>query len=379
MPAMKPFKTAVIIPYALYPAKMGGQKGIALFYEHLSKITPLLFLCGKGNFPADNIRISPREIIGTGKSRYFDLGLYFRIRKLIRKEGITHIIFEHPYFAWLIGWLRLTTSCTIAIHSHNIESLRFKSTGNWWWKIMWYYERFAHRKAHINFFITDEDRDFAIRHFKLKADDCHTITYGIEINKPPSLSQRESQRKQLLQKHEIDAGHKLLLFNGTLDYPPNQQAIDNILNHINPLLLVSGIRYKIIICGKDLPAAYENLLPYRDKNIIHAGFVDDINLYFMGADIFINPVTTGGGIKTKLVEALAMSMTAVSTQTGALGVPSYGAGTNLLLAQDGDWETFTRHIINHEQFSNIPEAFFSHFYWGNIVQKAFDVLISKTI
>jgi glycosyltransferase involved in cell wall biosynthesis len=377
MPLQQPFKPAALIPYPLYPAKMGGQKGIALFYEHLSKLTPVLFLCAQGNYPKDTAAISPFEIIGKGKRRYFNPGLYFKLRKLIKQEGITHIIFEHPYYAWLIGLLRYTTPCAIAIHSHNIESLRFKSTGSWWWKIMWLYERFAHRKAHINFFITDEDRDYATRHFNLIPNRCHTITYGIEINSAPTTASREKLRKELLQKHGMDADEKLMLFNGTLDYPPNQQAIDNILYHINPLLLSSGIRYKIIICGKNLPASYQNLETFKNKNIIFAGFVEDINLYFMGADIFINPVTTGGGIKTKLVEALAMSMTAVSTETGALGVPSYSAGDNLLLAKDNDWESFTRHIINYSQHRQISSSFFTHFYWGNIVQKAYDILVSK--
>jgi hypothetical protein len=58
---------------------------------------------------------------------------------------------------------------------------------------------------------------------------------------------------------------------------------------------------------------------YADQNIIYAGFVDDISIYFKGADVFINPVSYGGGIKTKLVEALGYNLNAVSTSNGAIG------------------------------------------------------------
>jgi len=49
--------------------------------------------------------------------------------------------------------------------------------------------------------------------------------------------------------------------------------------------------------------------------------VDDITLYYKGADMLINPVMDGGGIKTKLVEALGYSMNVVTTTSGAIGVP----------------------------------------------------------
>jgi hypothetical protein len=31
--------------------------------------------------------------------------------------------------------------------------------------------------------ISNEDKEYAITHFKLNADNCHTITYGFELKK----------------------------------------------------------------------------------------------------------------------------------------------------------------------------------------------------
>ena len=117
------------------------------------------------------------------------------------------------------------------------------------------------------------------------------------------------------------------------------------------------------------------LKAYADKNIIYAGFVDDITLYFKGADIFINPVTDGGGIKTKLVEALGYNLNAVSTINGATGVDENMCNGKLLTTEDDDWESFSvkmREAVFVGQ--SIKDDFFNHFYWDNIAKKAAEIV-----
>jgi len=169
----------------------------------------------------------------------------------------------------------------------------------------------------------------------------------------------------------IDPAERILLFNGTLDYKPNRDALDCILDVINPLLLKAGaFRYKIIICGNRLPASFNQLADFKTKNIIYAGFVEDINLYFKGADIFINPVTDGGGIKTKLVEALGFNTSVVSTKSGATGIPVSVTGEKLRLVEDDDHTGFVNAILTTDPGQLIPTAFFTHFFWGSIATQA---------
>ena len=148
-----------------------------------------------------------------------------------------------------------------------------------------------------------------------------------------------------------------------------------ILNTINPALQKrAGFTYRIIICGKNLPENLAELKAYRDQHIIYAGFVDDITVYFKGCDLFINPVTDGGGIKTKLVEALGYNISCISTKSGAIGIPEAITGKKMVLTGDTDWEPFTNAIIDIKTQENIPNAFYNHFYWGNIADKAASVL-----
>ena len=101
------------------------------------------------------------------------------------------------------------------------------------------------------------------------------------------------------------------------------------------------------------------------------GFVEDIGLYFKGADVFINPVVEGGGIKTKLVEALGYNVNAVSTVNGAIGVPAALCNGKLLLVNDDDWAGFAQAVtVAVKIIADISPAYYEHFYWGHNAERA---------
>ena len=371
----KPVKILSLVSYKFLPPDMGGQKGIAFFNRYLSKKINLRCVTTKDN-NTDNSESYPiQNILSNSRLRYINPFYFFILSRIIRQEKITHLILEHPYYGWLAILLKWFCKIKLIVHSHNIESQRFKSMGKWWWGILWHYEKFTHRNADHNFFIQNNDRDYAIENFKLVPEHCTTITYGFEFNTVPAAEVKITARELICKMYNIPATEKILLFNGTLGYKPNLIAVNNILEKINPLLLASeNFTYKIIICGNKLPAAYKGLIDYKEKNIIYAGFVDDINLYFKGCDIFINPVIDGGGIKTKLVEALGYNLSVVSSQSGAIGISAEVTGAKMKLVEDGNWAAFATEIINMQTAKQTPAVFFEHFYWGNITEKAAAVL-----
>ena len=371
-------KIALLAPYNVYPPQTGGKKFIALFYEYLAKILPVEFISVPENDMPPRLQESFHGILGSKKLRYANPFLFFRLKKIIKEKGITDLIIVHPYFGWLAWLLKKSTGVQLSLLSHNIESVRFKTMGKWWWRGLWQYEKNVHRIIDHNFFVTEEDMAFAIKNYLLVPDKCHVITYGIEWQEQPSGEDKRQAAAFLRQHHNIKEEEKILFFNGSLNYLPNIEAVNFILEHINPALLeTTGFHYKIIICGKGLPSAFGELKSYAKKNIIYAGFVDDINIYFRGSDLFLNPVISGGGIKTKLVEALGNGLSAVSSKTGAFGVSPEIAGSKLSVLNDHDWEAFVQAIINAQSGSETGPAFFNHFYWGNIAAKAADIIQGK--
>ncbi|MDQ6904344.1 MAG: glycosyltransferase family 4 protein, partial [Bacteroidota bacterium] len=211
--------------------------------------------------------------------------------------------------------------------------------------------------------------------YKINAEKTAVITFGISWNAIPSIFERDAAKKTLLNKYSIADDEVLFLFNGAFDYQPNLDAVKNIIDKINPLFIRENVAYKIFICGKNLPAEMDELKKYKDKNIIYTGFVDDISIYFKGTDIFLNPVTDGGGIKTKLVEAIGYNLNAVSTLNGAIGVEEDLCNGKLLLCENIDWQGFSnkmKEAINIGKSTD--ETFFEKFYWDNIAQKAANIV-----
>ena len=365
-----------IVTYKIFPAKLGGQKGIALFNQYFSKKHKLFCFTIKDNDPSF-ASYKVFNLLSNHSSRYFNIFYFGVIKKIIRENNITHIICEHPYYGWMALLLKYFCKVKLIVHSHNIEAERFKTLGKWWWRILRVYEKFIHKNANFTFCITAEDREYFYKNYKIPYQKSVVVTYGISWNEIPTNNERSEAKDQLLKKYSLPCSTHLFLFNGTLDYGPNLQAVKHILEEINPLFIKKNISYKIIICGKGLPVEMNELKKYADQNIIYAGFVDDISIYFKGVDVFINPITDGGGIKTKLVESLGYNLNVVSSSNGAIGVDGNICNGKLLLCENDDWRSFADKMelaisINKK----ISSEFFEHFYWGNIAAKAEDIVMN---
>ncbi|MBK8141632.1 MAG: glycosyltransferase family 4 protein [Chitinophagaceae bacterium] len=367
-------KVLVIAPYPYLPYFSGGQKFIAQFLEYFANEVNLTVISVQENdfSLVKNYRTIP--LLKKSFYRYIDLSLVKKISNEIKLNKYDAIIWEHPYYAWLAFSVKKRTGIQTIIHTHNIEHQRFRSTGRWWWPLLKLYEKWSFKKADKLFFITPEDKDFAIGSWKTDSAKCIHLPFGITIKEHPSdnISCKETIRQQ----HAIAPDEKIILFNGLLRYKPNLDALKYILESINPLLLAApSFRYKIIVCGKDLPAELDSLTSYADKNIIFAGFVENIETYFKAADIFLNPVQSGGGIKTKMVEAIAYGATVIATESGAAGLDKKVCGNKLVTVPDNDWAAFAEKVLENSKTSiNTPAGYYETYFWGNIVKKIASVI-----
>lgn len=355
-------KVLVIAPYAYLPSVSGGQKSIALFLRHLGDRTRLTVISvAENDFTlVKNYQTIP--LLKRSFARYYDTGLTRKITAIVKEQGFDTLIWEHPYFAWLAFRIRKKTGVRTIIHTHNIEYQRFQSTGRWWWPVLKWYERRALRKADGVFFVTPEDKQFAITQWKIPASRCFDLPFGIDIKTCPE--NRPEFRREIGRLHGMEPAERILLFTGLLSYKPNLEALRIILDKINPLLLGMGIAYKIIICGKGLPDEMNDLKSYAEQQVIYAGFVEDIEAYYQGADIFLNPVLSGGGVKTKMVEAIAFGARVISTKSGAIGVDPSVCGDKLTILDDGDWPGFAEAITKTNTGQGpTPPAFYQRYNW----------------
>jgi len=130
-----------------------------------------------------------------------------------------------------------------------------------------------------------------------------------------------------------------LLFTGGMNYEPNIDACLWFAEKVLPDLVGHFKDLKFYIVGQNPPAVIKAL---AGKNIKVTGFVDDINLYYQRAKLFICPMRLGAGQKNKILEAMINKTAVVSTSEGNLGIH---APPSAILTADSKLD-FKKTIIN---------------------------------
>src|ERR1044072_1314487 len=123
-----------------------------------------------------------------------------------------------------------------------------------------------------------------------------------------------------------------LVFTGSMDWLPNDDAIRYFMREIIPLIKQQAPDATLTVVGRNpAPALFE--LGKTDPSLVITGRVEDVRPYMEAAAAYIVPLRIGGGTRLKIFEAMAMQKAVVSTTVGAEGLPLTD-GVELLLADE---------------------------------------------
>lgn len=360
-------KIADIISYKFIPYTSGGQKFIFKLLEHIGRHATVLAIGTANNRTPTKTSFSLHRLLIKNPFSYIDLVGFLRVYFFLKKEGINALIIEHPYLGWMGFLLKKLLGIPLLIHTHNIEYLRFRSLRKTWWPLLRAYETWVLKIADHIFCISEEDKRWMTDVMRINQEKCSLIPFGVDQQWAPE--DKVVLKHEICQRHGFQENKPLLLFTGDLSYKPNTDAVKIILDHLLPELQAAGYAFNMLIVGRSMPAGIAEKLK-KQENVLWTGFVENIDDYNKAADIFINPVLTGGGVKTKLVEALGMNCFCISTKSGALGVDPLVCGERLVMVEDNDWKGFAKAIISiNPETPAVPEAFYEKYSWESIAQK----------
>jgi polysaccharide biosynthesis protein PslH len=122
----------------------------------------------------------------------------------------------------------------------------------------------------------------------------------------------------------------VLLYTGTMSYPPNAEGLRWLLDTIWPRIRAGRPDARLVVVGKDPPVDPHAVV---DDGVTIAGWVPDMAPYFAEAAAVLVPILSGGGTRLKVLDGLASGRPVVSTATGAEGI-AVRDGEHALLADD---------------------------------------------
>src|SRR5262249_58786719 len=108
-----------------------------------------------------------------------------------------------------------------------------------------------------------------------------------------------------------------LVFVGNYMHPPNVDAALRLVQEIFPRIAAQRPDVRLALVGDRVPARLRRV---AGPNVDVTGLVSDVAPYLDRAAVVTVPVTTGGGLRVKVVEALAAGKAPVASPLAVEGL-----------------------------------------------------------
>lgn len=306
--------------------------------------------------------------------RYCQPEVLTALEGLCRTREFNVIVCDFLVAAGVIPW---DFPCPKVLFTHNVETLIFKRhfevTQNPLWKAIWWREYLTTARAESRYLnladhvmtVSDADRNFFVR--TIEPAKISVIPTGVDLNFfHPSTE---------VEQHT-------LVFSGSMDWAPNEDAILYFADKILPLIRAQVPDVSLLVVGRR-PSSRLLELARTTPGMQVTGAVEDIRPYVERGSVYVVPLRIGSGTRLKIFEAMAMGKAVVSTHIGAEGLP-VRSGKNILLADDpqGFANAVVELLRNHAQRCELGRAarelVAQNYGWASVGQR-FDSVLEAVV
>ena len=227
-------------------------------------------------------------------------------------------------------------------------------------------EQRAVERADAILVVSYEDQEALCEEYCVDRTKVHIVPHGIDTSrvKPPSEAERAESKARFGFSEKI-----VVLFTGCTHFPniAAVEAIHSIASQVKDEKIV------FVIAG----SVGERVRQRQVPNVRYTGYVNEIEPYFRMADIGINPITSGGGTNTKMIEYLANGLPVVTTVFGSRGI-DLEDGKHAIVSDIGQFPDMIVDLARNQQTrTRLGEEgrrlIENHYDWKVIVRKIWDV------
>ena len=250
-----------------------------------------------------------------------------KLASILKEDTFDVIHVESIFLTPYLPLIRKYSKAKVILRAHNVEHLIWERIAKCTKNIFkrWYVKKLAlalkvYELEHISQYdgiacITQKDADYFIKAGCRKP--IVSIPFGIIA--PDTMD-------------NVDEEPNSLFHIGSMDWIPNLEGVNWFLEKVWPKVLNEVPQARMYLAGRKMPQTLMNT-EYRNVSIV--GEVPDAMYFIESKKINIVPLLSGSGIRVKIIEAMSVGKTVISTTIGAEGI-EYTDGKNILIADTPD-------------------------------------------
>ncbi|MEM0996608.1 MAG: glycosyltransferase family 4 protein [Bacteroidota bacterium] len=263
---------------------------------------------------------------------------------VLQQEKFDIIQLEGSYLSMYLPLLRKYSAAPVLLRSHNVEYRIWQRLAkNTRHPIKRLYLKDLARKirkfelhwlAQYDGVIAIADQDEATYRAAGFARHLRTINGGVDLatfrpSRPPEFAPR-------------------ICFLGSLEWQPNVQGLHWFLNQVWPEVVRHHPEAQFHVAGKNPPPSLARL---SAPGLTFHGMVPDAAEFLDAHHLFIVPLLSGGGMRLKIVEAMANGKCVLSTHIGAEGIACTHGKDIFLADRPAKWTAILRELLTSPEKS----------------------------
>ena len=303
-------------------------------------------------------------------SKFFQILSYFspkniyKLYKTIKGKEINIVLAETFWCALPAILLKSVCSYTLIFDTHNFELEYAKQ--KWWFQIyiVYFLEWVCCQFSDKILVCSEREKTLFWETYWLSDNKISVLPNG--MNMPSVKKDRETIRREL----GLTSDTILLVFVGKLDYLPNKEAVEYIIENIDTIIW--DIQVLIVWPGDQL---FNHI---HHEKITFLWYTDSVYDYINAADICLAPIFKWSGTRLKILEYIAMDKLIISTQKWHEGIP---IDTTEWLSPTDDLHyihTLNTSITQKDYLKQYDNwKFIQQYLWKNTVTHFFDNFIDN--
>lgn len=264
-----------------------------------------------------------------------------KLVEILKEQSFDVVQLEGLYLCPYIQTIKEHSKAIVSFRAHNIEHEIWNRSliRETKWIKQWYLSILTRRleafeKSYINQYdvlvpITPRDADtFA----------------AMDNHKPVHVAQTGYDLPEV-KLNPTDILFPSLFHLGALDWFPNQEGLLWFLDNVWPLLLEEFPGIRIHIAGRNAPTWLKHKF-IQYKNVVFMGEVESAYQFMAMYGIMVVPLLSGGGMRIKIIEGMALGKTIVSSTLGVEGIPAVHGNEIMIADTPEDFKLLIARLIN---------------------------------